>query len=181
MDQRVIRTKQALTTALFTLLQQQTIDKITVTALCKEAQVNRRTFYIHYEHVTDIFEDYQLELANEVAVSLAGERTSAIDLVATFDKILMANFAGFKYLCLNRQQHHLIEDLQQMLFETLCETLLSTQSQPADRLILSSLAAGLINTYIYWFGHTELITYDLLTTTSQALVQAHLVLLSPQK
>ncbi|WP_047999453.1 TetR/AcrR family transcriptional regulator [Lactiplantibacillus herbarum] len=181
MDQRVIKTKQALTTALFNLLQQQTIDTITVTALCREAQINRRTFYIHYERVTDIFEDYQIELSAEVAASLAGERTNAANLVATFDKILMANFAGFKYLCLNRKQHHLIEDLQQMLFETLCATLLNHQSRPADHLILSSLAAGLINTYIYWFGHDELITYDLLTTTNQDLVRAHLTLLQAKK
>jgi len=177
LDQRVIKTKRALTTALFILLQQQTIDSITVTALCQEAHINRRTFYIHYEHVTDIFEDYQIELSNEVADSLAGARTSAVNLVATFDKILIANFAGFKYLCLNRQQHHLVEDLQQMLFDTLCDTLLTRQSPATNHLILSSLAAGLINTYIYWFGHDELLTYDLLTTTNQALVRAHLQLL----
>lgn len=178
MDQRVIKTKQALTTALFSLLQTQTIDTITVTSLCRTAKINRRTFYIHYDHVSDIFEDYQLQLADQVANSLAGERHHLNNLVQTFDKILMANFDGFKYLCLNRQQHHLVEDLQQMLFETLCDTLLTSQAAPTDSLILSALASGLINTYVYWFSHDDQITYDALTETNQQLVKTQVALLT---
>jgi len=66
LDERVRKTKQALTTALFKLLATQPIDTITVTALCRTAHINRRTFYSHYEHVTDIFDDYQIILAKSV-------------------------------------------------------------------------------------------------------------------
>ncbi|MFC6180999.1 TetR/AcrR family transcriptional regulator [Lactiplantibacillus daowaiensis] len=177
MDQRVLHTKQALTTALFTLLQQQPIERITVTALCQTAHINRRTFYIHYDHVSDIFDDYQIDLAQEVAQALTGQHASTVQLVATFDKILMANLTGFQYLCLSRQHHHLIEDLQQMLFETLCDNLLTNQTPGTAQLVLSSLTAGLINTYIYWFSHPDTITYQTLVTTNQQLVRTHLALL----
>ncbi|VDG20434.1 Transcriptional regulator, TetR family [Lactobacillus acidipiscis] [Lactiplantibacillus mudanjiangensis] len=90
----------------------------------------------------------------------------------------MTNFEGFKYLCLNRQQHHLVEDLQQMLFDTLCDTLLTAHAAPADRLILSALASGLINTYVYWFSHDDQITYDALTETNQQLVKTQVALLT---
>lgn len=178
MDERVRKTKQALTAALFDLLATQPIEAITVTALCRTAQVNRRTFYIHYDHVTDIFDDYQLMLAEQVATSLTGAALDARTLIATFDRILMANFSGFKYLCLNQQQHQLVDQLQQMLFETLYETLPASQKRPANQLVLSSLAAGVMQSYIYWFNHDKELTYDCVTKTTQALIRVDLSLLA---
>ncbi|BDZ31969.1 TetR/AcrR family transcriptional regulator [Lactiplantibacillus sp. WILCCON 0030] len=177
MDIRVRKTKQALTAALFERLATQPIDSITVTALCQTAKISRRTFYIHYEHVTDIFEDYQLRLAEQVANSLSGPHLDASTLIATFDHILMTNFSGFKYLCLNQQQHQLVDQLQQMLFETLYDTLPKSQKTPANQLVLTSLAAGVMQTYIYWFNHDQALTYALVTKTNQALIHANLTLL----
>lgn len=177
LDERVRKTKQALTTALFKLLATQPIDTITVTALCRTAHINRRTFYSHYEHVTDIFDDYQVILAEQVAASLTGAHLDARTLIATFDRILMANFSGFKYLCLNQQQQRLVDQLQQMLFETLYDNLLARQKTPANQLVLTSLAAGVMQTYIYWFNHEAELTYACVTETSQELIQAQLSLI----
>ena len=45
MDLRIAKTKSRLTAALSVLAAQKPIDKITVSELCKEATVNRTTFY----------------------------------------------------------------------------------------------------------------------------------------
>lgn len=47
-DLRTIRTKKALKNAIATLLEHESFEKISVTDICKNANVNRVTFYTHY-------------------------------------------------------------------------------------------------------------------------------------
>lgn len=48
-DLRVSKTRYALQTALFALLEKMSFAKITVNDICKTAMVSRATFYMHYE------------------------------------------------------------------------------------------------------------------------------------
>ena len=57
-DRRVLKTRQAIEEALASLILKTDYDKITVSALAKEANINRKTFYLHYQSVED--------LANEI-------------------------------------------------------------------------------------------------------------------
>ncbi|KRM09337.1 TetR/AcrR family transcriptional regulator [Paucilactobacillus suebicus] len=168
MDRRIIKTKAALRTALFKLLQDKKIEQIKVTELCREAGINRRTFYIHYDHVEDIFEDYQDEMAQRVYEALSVRYQNLDALLKVFDEILMDNFEGFKYLCQNQQHHVLVDQLQQMLFDTLCDVLL-TSGNGRGKIILQYLSDGLINSYVYWFNHPEVATYETLTLTNRQL------------
>lgn len=177
MDQRVIKTKAALTQALFKLLENKTIEKITVTELCRTAHIDRRTFYIHYSNVSDIFEDYQDQMSFEVYQALSNAKYGAEGLLDVFHQILMQNYRGFKYLCLNQQQHLLVEKLQKMVFETLCDSLLSERVAEDNKVILKYLSSGLIDTYVYWFSHSDEVDYETLVKTNKKIVQANLELL----
>jgi len=48
MNQRVRLTKKLLCDAMIRQLEQTSMDKITVVALCKDAGINRTTFYRYY-------------------------------------------------------------------------------------------------------------------------------------
>ena len=60
-NQRIRLTKTLLKDALITLLGEKSIDKITVQALCAQAQINRTTFYKYYGSQYDLL----LEIENE--------------------------------------------------------------------------------------------------------------------
>lgn len=60
-DRRVTRTKNALTRALFELLAEKEFEKVTVTELTRRADVDRKTFYLHYQSVGDILEEFYAE------------------------------------------------------------------------------------------------------------------------
>ena len=51
MDRRSRRTRNALTTALMALLKERPLKSITVTELAELADVNRATFYVHFQDV----------------------------------------------------------------------------------------------------------------------------------
>ena len=44
-DLRVIKTRQNIRNALTSLMSEQELSDITITALCERAQINRKTFY----------------------------------------------------------------------------------------------------------------------------------------
>ncbi len=60
-DRRVKRTKKALYDALLTLLNEKSINEITVTELTTLADVNRATFYFYYTDLIDMLQQIQNE------------------------------------------------------------------------------------------------------------------------
>ncbi|MEK5231663.1 TetR/AcrR family transcriptional regulator [Lysinibacillus sp. FSL K6-0232] len=65
-DLRVIKTKQALHAALLTLLSQKPLEQISIAEICREAKVNRGTFYLHYEQKEGLFEEYFQEIMEDL-------------------------------------------------------------------------------------------------------------------
>ncbi len=60
-DRRVKRTKKLLRDSLFSLLQEKSINEITVTELTDVADINRATFYFYYTDIFDMLEQIQNE------------------------------------------------------------------------------------------------------------------------
>lgn len=71
-DLRVRHTKQLLKSALLTILQAKTIDKVTVTELCKVAHINRNTFYSHYRSPGDLLDEVEKNFANKILKEVEG-------------------------------------------------------------------------------------------------------------
>ena len=61
-DRRPAKTKKAIRLALFQLLDKKDLKKITITELTKQANISRKTFYIHYEKIGDVLDEFEQEL-----------------------------------------------------------------------------------------------------------------------
>ena len=66
MDKRVKNTTKALKQTLFDMLEQMPLSKITVTSLCKQAGVNRVTFYHHFADVYDMISQIEISHVEEL-------------------------------------------------------------------------------------------------------------------
>lgn len=60
-DRRVRYTKKVIKESLFDLLQTTPFEQITVKALCQKAEINRATFYKHYETLSALMEEIEYE------------------------------------------------------------------------------------------------------------------------
>gem|GEM_PF-219601 len=69
-DGRVRYTKMRIRSAFYELIQEMEPDKITVTAICKKAEINRATFYKHYLDVPDLTDKLQEETIEQFASKL---------------------------------------------------------------------------------------------------------------
>ncbi|MBQ6020764.1 MAG: TetR/AcrR family transcriptional regulator, partial [Clostridia bacterium] len=61
-DKRIRRTKQNIRNALFRLLEEKNIEKITVAEIVRQADINRSTFYFYYEDINDLFRQTEKEV-----------------------------------------------------------------------------------------------------------------------
>lgn len=89
-NQRVILTKKILKDTLLKMLKKSDIDHISVKALCEEAQINRSTFYRHYESqyalMDDLVNDYVRLIAecNETVSDNVSKTDGAVENVIRY-------------------------------------------------------------------------------------------------
>ncbi len=70
MDLRAQKTQKSITDAFFRLRAHKPLEKITVRELCREAPVNRSTFYAYYKDVYDLSEHLENELVRSIVAGL---------------------------------------------------------------------------------------------------------------
>lgn len=79
-NQRIALTKKLLQEGLLQLLEVKSLDKISVTELCRESGINRATFYNHYNSPQELLNDIE----NRITSSLKG----IIGLPKTADEVI---------------------------------------------------------------------------------------------
>ena len=70
MDLRVKKTKRAIRSAFYELIKEKPLEKITVREIAERAEINKTTFYAHYETVYDLVDQLEQEAVAEVISQL---------------------------------------------------------------------------------------------------------------
>ena len=89
-DRRTLYTLGVIKDSLLELLEQDSFDKITVAALCRQAEITRATFYLHFQSLDEVLNavlDDALMVAESAAKEMTmGERMNALEqLIQTGD------------------------------------------------------------------------------------------------
>lgn len=148
-NQRVMLTRRLLRESLLRLLAERPLEKISITALCHEAEINRTTFYHHYTTPADVLSDIEAELVrelNEIARDrMPGDRASTVALCRKMAE--HADELRVLFRCnVDAQLETIIRKLQENLI-----ALSATKPQiAADDEIGISLAATFIGSGIYY-------------------------------
>ena len=70
MDRRTRYTRQTIRDTLLALVEEKGFRRVTVTEVCKRAEINRGTFYLHYLDLDDVLDDILTELMAETTCAL---------------------------------------------------------------------------------------------------------------
>ena len=65
-DERVIKTKKLIKTALSELIQEKGFYHVSITDLTQRANINRGTFYLHYQDKYDLLEKFENEVLDDI-------------------------------------------------------------------------------------------------------------------
>ena len=98
-NQRIRLTKTLLKDALVTLLAEKSIEKITVQAICSQAQINRTTFYKYYGSQYDLLHEIENDFFQSLETYLlaAGEN-SELDSLRQIMEFLAGNQENYRVM-----------------------------------------------------------------------------------
>lgn len=66
-DRRTLYTRRTIKETFLKMLEKKSFPKITVTEICKFAEINRGTFYLHYYDMNDVLDDILTEMLSDTA------------------------------------------------------------------------------------------------------------------
>ncbi|MBR0484993.1 MAG: TetR/AcrR family transcriptional regulator [Oscillospiraceae bacterium] len=103
MDRRVLKTRSAIRNAYVSLLMEKKSMKMTVTELAKKANIDRKTFYLHYETTDDVMRDYNKQLIQNLLVLLEkqdffNQNFNTVSLYSALNRIISDNLEFFRHI-----------------------------------------------------------------------------------
>lgn len=77
-NRRAVMSRRMIRTTLVEMLQRESLARISVTKLCKEADINRSTFYAHYMDIYEVMEDIEEDFIQKISFSRMGNVSGAL-------------------------------------------------------------------------------------------------------
>ncbi len=163
-DKRVVRTRAAIDAAFRRLLDRIPYSKITVSAIAREANINRKTFYLHYNSVDDLLKTSMrqavLNAVNTMASSL-DDAEDGFDLRLLTDLLLNA-LADSPHLNSNIAKCVPLGTLMDMMMEPLRDLIVSIRRQrnhtpepPQLNMLLACYLGSVMFSYREWLQEDE--------------------------
>lgn len=186
-DRRVLRTKKNIRQAFLHLLSEKSLSQITVKELSNLADINRKTFYMYYSNIEDIF----AELEDELVLKLVHVFEKEL-----FQKEMFNSYSYFEnlnhtiqedidlYRILNHSDllPHLIQRAKNALIEVFFRKYNISADSDNERYILYAeyAASGILSMYTKWFSRDFHMSLEELTRTAAEITLYGLQHLLPQ-
>ncbi len=178
-DRRFVRTEKAIRSAFFRLAEQLDIQKITISALAREADIDRKTFYLHYDSVDMLID----ELMNEEALLLVDQLRKSVsdnnsDMTVDFLQELSVGLAVDMKSIRRMAAHMSIESQLQRIEQPLIEAIVADNSFNFDNEVanadyyISFLTAGMLAVYRRWLLEDSDIPLDNISKVARTFIQA---------
>lgn len=160
--------------ALIALLNEKELSKITVTELARKAQIQRKTFYLHYQSIDDVIADFSQKLSDDLRTLI---NTMHPFSVATFivglNDLLLKHYAFYDHVLTNNRNILLSIDSQNRLKEGLIDNLFALQhtlSPHEQHIYAEFIAAGIVSVYSNWSADPSQYSLDSVITVITKLI-----------
>lgn len=126
MDKRTQNTRERIRHAYVTLLTSCDAPKLTVTALAKQANIDRKTFYLHYDTMDEVMLDIITQITTQFVerLEMRGFLENGVDVgtfYQTLGQIMGENEALFRYAAVRPSQDLFWEQIKRTLAMQLLE------------------------------------------------------------
>lgn len=167
-DRRVARTKQSIEDAFEKLIIDNDYEKITVSAIAREANINRKTFYLHYDSVDDVLDSMAKHHAEQTVRTIAEK---GLFEKRPLDANAIAQAIGESYrearlfnpLFMRKLPvSHLIDAVQPQLEEFIAKAREEKGLPPVDRLdyYVRFFLGGMFQAYESWYNAGDDVQFD---------------------
>lgn len=157
MDRRIQKTKKAIQSAYMELLLEKKTTKITITEIARKANIDRKTFYLHYESTESIIREITEEKMNTLLLILERDDffKKPYDTHIYFqcmNKLLEQDIDVFKRIVKHPDFNYFWEQIETVMIQTLTNYLSEIVDLSKEEITIYTifLASGINNVYIKW-------------------------------
>ena len=172
-DRRVLRTKKNIRQTFLQLLSEKSLTQLTVKELSEQADINRKTFYMYYSNIEDIFAELEDELVLKLVHVFEKElfENETFDSYSFFESLNLAIQEDIElYRTLNHADllPHLIQRAKNALIEVFFRKYNISADSDNERYILYAeyAASGILSMYTKWFSSDSHMSLEELTRTA---------------
>lgn len=157
-DKRIVKTKASIKSSLLEIAQDKKIEDITVSELTARADVNRSTFYLHYNSIINVLEDIEQEIAEKVSKDLdafdindiyGSTYKMLVRLTSTLDGIPTLK----KCVVYSENSPKIINTLKQIFTDQAKNAILNEfpyLSEDDVKYPLTYVSSGIVESYLKW-------------------------------
>lgn len=157
LDRRQIKTKKAIINAFFDLTKDKDMSKITITELAKKADIDRKTFYLHFGSVEAIYNELGRKVVDILKESIinsgiSNDYNEVFNLFMAINEILSEKLDVIKTIA----QKNEFTEFVFCIKDVFCDELMKAsgiQDTPAGakfRLTVEFMASGTVSMYLRW-------------------------------
>lgn len=151
-SRRTQMTKMLLKTALIELMQDKPFRQITIKELCERADLNRTTFYLHYNDQLGVLKDVEDELIQKTNAFIdeSSIDRKTIDLIESFLVYIQQNHVMFKTVLTNNPDDEFKMNFINCSMSRIRDNLPIYIDQTTTRYVLTFIMHGCINIIVEW-------------------------------
>ena len=161
-DRRTIYTRKQITEAYLSLLSEMPKNKIKVTEICRRAEINRCTFYLHFEDINAVEQAIEEDLLKKFKAYVHGQmyhKEGRLQLSTLFlDQIL--DDPAYRTLMLGQTDNPFLSQMRQIFREDLVMSLPQSHhlSDRQKQLLYQFIAGGVMAVQLEWLrnGHDHI-------------------------
>ena len=173
-----IRSRKLIQRALADLLHEKPLNKITVTDVVRQAEINRGTFYAHYTDIPDVIHHVINDIFSSIREQVLDAPISMADLshavLTHIQSILDSDLDFFRKVMASSASVLMEQELVKLVVDYLIqnEEKFSSQNQEHDQYLLTIrfCAGGLTNLYREWMAGSIELSLDELTKRAEMLL-----------
>lgn len=166
-DRRIIRSRKAIVEAFERLLVDRDLEKITVSAIAREANIDRKTFYVHFGTIDGLMdavaEDIVNDIVDEVQAALHGKsakeepETALRAFFTTLNEVVCSNLVVNRRFVESTHTEALLKRIRSAFKRIIVDRALFPVTVPEDLFdyYLTFLFGGIISVYRHWMVADE--------------------------
>jgi len=158
-DRRIGKTQKSIHDAIIDLIGEKDVTQITVKELAEKANINRKTFYMHYSSIDDILNKIENELIDKLLSILDKydffqEQFDQYAFFTSLNNVINEDFNFYKKLVRANSYNFLLTKVKKILKDTFIERFDKKPNTNKElfNLYAEFAASGVISMYIEWFN-----------------------------
>lgn len=174
MDRRSERTRKSIRSAFISLIKEKEMTDISVSELAQRADIDRRTFYLHYSAISDISDEIIRETCDKLRERLSkNDEIHLPEIINIFFEIGKENIDFYRVIATIPFHNSIQRECLQLLDEIFTDYFFerSGMDETTFAYYANYLCAGLMGMYIRWFKNPNELSIEEFTEVAQEVIR----------